>query len=214
MSIKIPILAIQSIKIKPKQVKPFCSVMNAAAALVPPPLGLPAAAGGDDGGRAAMLEAGAGGFIDAGQIGAPDRRSKGHNDDHDDNTLFTIPPTAAGSLAGTATGVGSAAAAGHAAVVAPPLHYQGMTLAAAAAKGDLPHVALLWGMAVARAINPMLPDAHVSPPVYPCQRQSNARSTDRPTDPPFESIIHPSSGPPIHPPGQHPLSPRGPGRKA
>ena len=106
--------------------------MDAAAAAVPPPPGLPAAAGGD-GGRAAMLEAGAGGSLDAGQVGPPDRRSKV---DPGGNPPSTVP-TAAGSLGGPATGVRGAAAA-HPVVVAPPLHYQGVTLAAAAAKGDLP----------------------------------------------------------------------------
>ena len=40
-----------------------------------------------------------------------------------------------------------------------PLRYRNATLATAAAKGDLANVVLLWGMAAAAGIDPMLPDA-------------------------------------------------------
>ncbi len=111
-----------------------------------------------------MLEAGAG-ADDAGEVA---RR------DHQPNKEFENPkilPSSAPTAAGCTAGMGVGAV-----VVVPPLHYHGETLASAAAKGDLPHVVLLWGMVAARGINPMLPDAHVSP----VASQSIECATDRP----------------------------------
>lgn len=81
---------------------------------------------------------GAGGSVDTGPIAVRGQRNKDLSEDND-SSLPSAVPTAAGSFGrGTAAGMGAAAA-----VVTPPLNYQGVTVAGAAAKGDLPHVALL-----------------------------------------------------------------------
>lgn len=78
----------------------------------------------------------------------------------DDEGLRDIPisPTAAGSLDGSGSTVTTAAAA---AASKAPLQFRGVTMAAAAARGDLAHVVLLWGMATAEGVNVMLPDEDV-----------------------------------------------------
>jgi hypothetical protein len=81
----------------------------------------------------------------------------------DDQCLHDIPlatsPTAAGSLDGS----GGASTASAAPSRRPlQLQYRGITMASAAAKGDLANVVLLWGMAAAEGVSAMLPDEDVS----------------------------------------------------
>jgi len=94
---------------------------------------------------------------------------EGSDDDHhhQHHQLHDIPlatsPKAAGSLdggGGVSTASASAAAAGP--FRRPALQYRGVTMASAAAKGDLAHVVLLWGMAAAEGVSAMLPDEDVS----------------------------------------------------
>lgn len=78
--------------------------------------------------------------------------------DHDELlALHNIP------LATSPTAAAAAFAPPAPAAPRPPLNlnYKGVTMAAAAAKGDLAQVVLLWGMATAEGVNIMLPDTEV-----------------------------------------------------
>lgn len=88
--------------------------------------------------------------------GHVDEELKDRHEENDELALLDIP------LATSPTAGAGAAVPMMAPPPRPPLQYRGVTIAAAAAKGDLPQVVLLWGIAAAEGINTMLPDADVS----------------------------------------------------
>lgn len=111
-----------------------------------------------------------GGPITAGDEELKDRDM--HDDDNnDDNELLALHNI---SLATSPTAAGSGTAAPPAPIPPPrpPFNYRGVTMAAAAAKGDLAQVVLLWGMAMAEGVNIMLPDAKVSCPSVRIDRRN------------------------------------------